>query len=126
MTVSANGSRFSRLPSRMPSSESGQRSTRRGSSTHLHHSRKHGKDDFLVLPELMERFGDLGFDVVEIVLADQDRLDRYQAAQWFNLRRWLDDNPDASWPPRCGPNSLPNLPATRATSANTWVGEFSH
>ncbi len=53
-----------------------------------------GKDDFLVLPELIERFGDLGCDVVEMVLADQDSWDRYQAAQWLNLRRWLDDNPD--------------------------------
>lgn len=52
-----------------------------------------GPDDFLVLPELIERFGSLGFDVVEMVLADQDSWDRYQAAQWLNLRRWLDDNP---------------------------------
>lgn len=52
-----------------------------------------GKDDFLVLPELIEQFGDLGFDVVEMVLADQDSWDRYQAAQWLNLRRWLDVNP---------------------------------
>lgn len=52
-----------------------------------------GPDDFLVLPELIERFGGLGFDVVEMVLADQDSWDRYQAAQWLNLRRWLDDNP---------------------------------
>ncbi len=53
-----------------------------------------GKDDFLVLPELIEQFGDLGFDVVEMVLADQNSWDRYQAAQWLNLRRWLDGNPD--------------------------------
>ena len=53
-----------------------------------------GKDDFLVLPELIEQFGALGFDVVEMMLADQDSWDRYQAAQWLNLRRWLDDNPD--------------------------------
>jgi hypothetical protein len=53
-----------------------------------------GKDDFLLLPELIEQFGDLGFDVVEMVLADQDSWDRYQAAQWLNLRRWLDENPD--------------------------------
>ncbi|MGW0903248.1 SAM-dependent methyltransferase [Streptomyces sp. NPDC002853] len=52
------------------------------------------KDEFLVLPELMEQFGDLGYDVVEMVLADQDSWDRYQAAQWLNLRRWLDQNPD--------------------------------
>ncbi|MFG2583075.1 SAM-dependent methyltransferase [Streptomyces malaysiensis] len=53
-----------------------------------------GKDDFLVLPELIEQFGGLGYDVVEMVLADQDSWDRYQAAQWLNLRRWLDGNPD--------------------------------
>lgn len=52
------------------------------------------EDDFLVLPELIEQFGDLGYDVVEMVLADQDSWDRYQAAQWLNLRRWLDANPD--------------------------------
>ncbi|MEV4734446.1 class I SAM-dependent methyltransferase [Saccharopolyspora sp. NPDC049426] len=52
------------------------------------------KDDFLVLPDLIEQFGDLGYDVVEMVLADQDSWDRYQAAQWLNLRRWLDGNPD--------------------------------
>ncbi|MEU6003385.1 methyltransferase domain-containing protein [Streptomyces sp. NPDC047197] len=52
------------------------------------------KDDFLPLPELIEQFGDLGYDVVEMVLADQDSWDRYQAAQWLNMRRWLDANPD--------------------------------
>lgn len=29
-----------------------------------------------------------------MVLADQDSWDRYMAAQWLNLRRWLDGNPD--------------------------------
>lgn len=28
-----------------------------------------------------------------MVLADQDSWDRYQAAQWLNLRRWLDAHP---------------------------------
>lgn len=51
-------------------------------------------DDFLALPELVEQFGDLRCDVVEMVLADQDSWDRYQAAQWLNLRRWLNENPD--------------------------------
>jgi SAM-dependent methyltransferase len=50
--------------------------------------------DFQMLPELIKQFGDLGYDVVEMVLADQDSWDRYQAAQWFNLRHWLDKNPD--------------------------------
>lgn len=52
------------------------------------------KADFLLLPELIESFGGLGYDVVEMVLADQDSWDRYQAAQWLSMRRWLDQNPD--------------------------------
>jgi SAM-dependent methyltransferase len=51
------------------------------------------KDEFLPLPELIESFGQLGCDVVEMVLADQDSWDRYAAPQWLNTRRWLDANP---------------------------------
>ncbi len=52
------------------------------------------KDAFLPLPELLERFGELGCDIVEMVLASQDSWDRYVAAQWLNIRRWLDSKPD--------------------------------
>ncbi|UPZ27256.1 methyltransferase domain-containing protein [Streptomyces sp. LRE541] len=52
------------------------------------------RDDFRSLPELIEHFGGLGCDVVELVLADQDSWDRYVAAQWLSTRRWLDANPD--------------------------------
>jgi SAM-dependent methyltransferase len=52
------------------------------------------KNDFLSLPDLVERFAELGYDMVEMVLADQDSWDRYQAAQWLNLRRWLERHPD--------------------------------
>ena len=52
-----------------------------------------GKEDWLPLPELIESFGLLGCDVVEMVLADQDSWDRYAAASWLNIRRWLDANP---------------------------------
>ncbi|WP_422843092.1 SAM-dependent methyltransferase [Acidovorax sp. M2(2025)] len=50
--------------------------------------------DFLVLPELLASFGRLGYDVVEMVLADQDGWDRYEAAKWLTMRRWLETNPD--------------------------------
>ncbi|WP_027190974.1 SAM-dependent methyltransferase [Fundidesulfovibrio putealis] len=50
--------------------------------------------DFLMLPELLESFGDLGYDVVEMVLADQEGWDRYEAAKWLTMRRWLEANPD--------------------------------
>lgn len=49
--------------------------------------------DFLLLPDLLASFGTLGYDVVEMVLADQDGWDRYEAAKWLTMRRWLDANP---------------------------------
>jgi SAM-dependent methyltransferase len=49
--------------------------------------------DFLLLPELLACFGNLGYDVVEMVLADQDSWDRYEAAKWLTMRRWLETNP---------------------------------
>ncbi len=50
--------------------------------------------DFLTLPELLAAFGRHGCDVVEMVLADQDDWDRYEAAKWLTMRRWLEANPD--------------------------------
>ena len=49
--------------------------------------------DFLMLPELLASFSHLGYDVVEMVLADQDSWDRYEAAKWLTMRRWLEANP---------------------------------
>ncbi|MFW0792461.1 methyltransferase domain-containing protein [Gordonia sp. CPCC 205515] len=51
-------------------------------------------DDFLLLPDLITQVQNLGYDVVEMLLADQDSWDRYVAAQWLNMRRWLDSAPD--------------------------------
>ncbi|MFI1461313.1 SAM-dependent methyltransferase [Nocardia carnea] len=50
--------------------------------------------DYLELPDLIGQFQGLGYDVVEMMLADQDSWDRYTAAQWLSMRRWLDRNPD--------------------------------
>lgn len=50
--------------------------------------------DFHSLPGLLASFGQLGYDVVEMVLANQDGWDRYEAAKWLTLRRWLEANPD--------------------------------
>jgi SAM-dependent methyltransferase len=54
----------------------------------------HSISDFLMLPELLASFGHLGYDVVEMVLADQDGWDRYEAAKWLTMRRWLEANPN--------------------------------
>jgi SAM-dependent methyltransferase len=53
----------------------------------------HSVADFLMLPELLASFGQLGYDVVEMVLADQDGWDRYEAAKWLTMRQWLEANP---------------------------------
>jgi SAM-dependent methyltransferase len=50
--------------------------------------------DFLMLPELLTSFADLDYDIVEMVLADQNDWDRYEAAKWLTMRRWLEANPD--------------------------------
>lgn len=52
------------------------------------------RDTFHTLPELVEMFGELEYDLVEMVLADEDTWDRYAAAQWLSIRRFLDANPD--------------------------------
>jgi SAM-dependent methyltransferase len=53
-----------------------------------------GQDEWkLGLGRLLCSFGELGLDVVEMVLADEGSWDRYAAAQWLNIRRWLDANP---------------------------------
>ena len=49
--------------------------------------------DFLGLPELLASFDRLDYDVVEMVLANQDGWDRYEAAKWLTMRRWLEANP---------------------------------
>lgn len=49
--------------------------------------------DFLLLPELLASFDKLNYDVVEMVLADPNGWDRYEAAKWLTMRRWLDANP---------------------------------
>jgi hypothetical protein len=55
--------------------------------------------DFLTLPGLLASFRDLDYDVVEMVLADQDDWDRYEAAKWLTMRRWLEANPDDAFAP---------------------------
>lgn len=50
--------------------------------------------DFRTLPGLLATFRTLDCHVVEMVLANPDGWDRYEAAKWLTMRRWLDANPD--------------------------------
>lgn len=52
------------------------------------------KEDYHDLPGLVALYGKLGWDLVEMVLANEDSWDRYVAAQWITVRTWLDANPD--------------------------------
>jgi SAM-dependent methyltransferase len=78
-------------------------------------------EDFRTLPDLLTHFGELGCDVVEMVLADQDSWDRYAAAQWLNIRRWLDENPDDELAPRMR-EELTTEPARHARYQREYLG----
>jgi len=78
-------------------------------------------DDFLPPAGLIEQFGSLGYDVVEMVLADQDSWDRYRAAQWLNLRRWLDRHPDDELAPALR-EELTNEPVRYARHEREYLG----
>lgn len=77
--------------------------------------------DFLLLPELLESFRDLGCDVVEMVLADQDGWDRYEAAKWLTMRRWLDANPSDELAPEVRAR-LTSEPGRYATYTREYLG----
>ncbi len=51
------------------------------------------REDYASLPDLVSGFGDLGWDLIEMVLANPDSWDRYHGAQWRNVRLFLDANP---------------------------------
>ncbi len=53
-----------------------------------------GKDEFTSLAGTFERIESAGCELVEMVLADGDSWDRYEAAQWWTIRQWLLDHPD--------------------------------
>jgi len=82
----------------------------------------HAISDFLTLPALVASFGQLGYDVVEMVLADQDGWDRYEAAKWLTMRRWLEVNPGDAFAPevRAQLNSEPTRYATYTRDYLGW------
>ncbi|MFH9614016.1 SAM-dependent methyltransferase [Streptomyces pratensis] len=77
--------------------------------------------DYQELPDLIGQFQDLGYDVVEMTLADQDSWDRYAAAQWLNMRRWLDRNPDDELAPEVR-EGLTTEPAGYSRSTREYLG----
>lgn len=51
-------------------------------------------DDFATLGGTLARIESVGLDLVEMVLADTDSWDRYEAMQWYAVDQWLRENPE--------------------------------
>ncbi len=51
-------------------------------------------EDFASLPGTLDRIESADCDLVEMVLADGNSWDRYEAAQWWTIRDWLLQHPD--------------------------------
>lgn len=51
-------------------------------------------DDFATLASTLDRFEAAGLELVEMVLANPDSWDRYEASQWLTLDAWLRSHPD--------------------------------
>lgn len=52
------------------------------------------ESDWLPLHGLIGQMHESGYDVIEMMLADQHSWDRYVAAQWRNIREFIDNNPN--------------------------------
>jgi SAM-dependent methyltransferase len=53
-----------------------------------------GPADYTSLAGTWEKIRNAGFELAEMVLADQDSWDRYEAAHWPTILDWLAANPD--------------------------------
>jgi SAM-dependent methyltransferase len=53
-----------------------------------------GPDEYTSLAGTGQRFAASGLELREMVLADQDAWDRYEASHWATIADWLDANPD--------------------------------
>lgn len=52
------------------------------------------REDFLPLPETVERFESAGVEVVTMIDSSTDDWDRYETLHWLALEEWLAANPD--------------------------------
>ena len=76
-----------------------------------------GRDEFASLEGTLDRIEAAGLELIEMVLADGDSWDRYEAAQWRTISDWLAANPDDPEHaamrrlPRAQPPRAPRVPA---------------
>jgi SAM-dependent methyltransferase len=50
-------------------------------------------EDFVGLPETVERFEQAGFQVVGVIAASEDDWDRYESLHWRAIEEWLAEHP---------------------------------
>ena len=81
--------------------------------------------EFESLPATLDRFESAGFELVEMVLANQDDWDRYVAAQWLTVDDWLAENPDDPTRRRSGNGFARDSAATSPSIVATSVGVCS-
>jgi methyltransferase family protein len=55
--------------------------------------RRTAENDWLPLPETVERAESAGVRVVSLIASSEDDWDRYESLQWQTLERWLSANP---------------------------------
>lgn len=53
-----------------------------------------GDEDYTSLAGTLERIQSTGLEVIEMVLANPDSWDRYEASQWRTVSDWLRENPE--------------------------------
>jgi SAM-dependent methyltransferase len=53
-----------------------------------------GPEEYTSLVGTLDRLEGAGMDLVEMVVADHDDWDRYEAGQWWTTTEWLRNNPD--------------------------------
>ena len=60
----------------------------------VHRALSTESDTFSTLGGTLARFESVGLELVEMVIADLNSWDRYEALQWMAVRQFLDENPD--------------------------------
>jgi SAM-dependent methyltransferase len=53
-----------------------------------------GEDEFTTLDGTFRRFDAAGMELVEMVMANHDSWDRYEAKHWMTVTQWLKENPN--------------------------------
>ena len=77
--------------------------------------------DVRVALQLGEALDEVATGLLVLVLADQEGWDRYEAAKWLTLRRWLEANPGDPFAPEVR-TMLTESPKRHVTYTREYIG----